>query len=88
MTWTDERLDDLVDRVDAGFEQVNGDIRRLDEKFDKKLNGLDEKFDKKLNGLDEKFDELQGLIIKSLAGMIVSFILALIAAILTVLLGG
>ena len=77
MTWTDERLDDLVDRVDAGFEQVNGDIRRLDEKFDKKLNGL-----------DEKFDELQGLIIKSLAGMIVSFILALIAAILTVLLGG
>jgi hypothetical protein len=27
--WTDERLDDLSHRVDAGFERVDNDIREL-----------------------------------------------------------
>jgi hypothetical protein len=27
--WTDERLDDLAHRVDAGFERVDTDIREL-----------------------------------------------------------
>jgi hypothetical protein len=27
--WTDERLDDLARRVDAGFERVDKDIREL-----------------------------------------------------------
>ena len=29
MTWTDERLDDLARRVDAGFARVDADIREL-----------------------------------------------------------
>ncbi|MEX2253151.1 MAG: hypothetical protein WD649_03285 [Thermoleophilaceae bacterium] len=29
MAWTDERLDDLARRMDAGFERVDGDIREL-----------------------------------------------------------
>lgn len=28
-TWTDERLDDLSQRMDAGFERVDRDIRDL-----------------------------------------------------------
>jgi hypothetical protein len=28
-TWTDSRLDDLANRVDAGFARVDGDIREL-----------------------------------------------------------
>jgi hypothetical protein len=27
--WTDERLDDLAQRMDAGFERVDRDIREL-----------------------------------------------------------
>ena len=27
--WTDERLDDLAGRVDAGFDRVDNDIREL-----------------------------------------------------------
>jgi hypothetical protein len=27
--WTDERLDDLANRMDAGFERVDRDIREL-----------------------------------------------------------
>jgi hypothetical protein len=29
MEWTDERMEDLATRVDAGFERVDGDIRDL-----------------------------------------------------------
>jgi uncharacterized coiled-coil DUF342 family protein len=29
VTWTDERLDDLSQRMDAGFERVDRDIRDL-----------------------------------------------------------
>lgn len=29
MAWTDERLDDLAQRMDAGFERVDRDIREL-----------------------------------------------------------
>lgn len=29
MAWTDERLDDLARRVDAGFERVDADMREL-----------------------------------------------------------
>lgn len=28
-TWTDERLDDLVKRVDKGFDEVKGEIREV-----------------------------------------------------------
>jgi hypothetical protein len=29
VAWTDERLDDLANRVDAGFARVDADIREL-----------------------------------------------------------
>jgi hypothetical protein len=29
MMWTDERLDDLANKVDAGFERVDRDMREL-----------------------------------------------------------
>lgn len=29
MAWTDERLDDLAQRMDSGFERVDRDIREL-----------------------------------------------------------
>jgi hypothetical protein len=33
-TWTDERLDDLSRRVDAGFARVDADVRELRARFD------------------------------------------------------
>ena len=32
-TWTDERLDDLAKRMDAGFSEVKGEIRELRSEF-------------------------------------------------------
>ena len=39
-TWTDERLDDLNDKVDRGFAHVD---KRFD-KIDKRLDKLEERF--------------------------------------------
>lgn len=33
-TWTDERLDDLSRRVDAGFARVDGELRALNSRID------------------------------------------------------
>ena len=32
--WTDERLDDLNERVDQGFKRVDADLRALNARFD------------------------------------------------------
>ena len=32
--WTDERLDDLNDRMEAGFGRVDADLRALNARFD------------------------------------------------------
>jgi hypothetical protein len=33
-SWTDERLDDLSDRMDAGFARVDADLQALNGRFD------------------------------------------------------
>jgi hypothetical protein len=33
-SWTDERLDDLSKRVEAGFSRVDADLRGLNARFD------------------------------------------------------
>jgi hypothetical protein len=34
VAWTDERLDDLNQRMDAGFARVDADLRGLNARFD------------------------------------------------------
>ncbi len=83
MAWTDERLDSLEGRVDAGFTQVNvvirelrtevkGDIAKLDTKVDR----LDAKFDRLDAKFDAKFDRQQIVMIQ----LFVGFFFALIGA--------
>lgn len=40
MAWTDERLDDLAQRMDAGFERVDRDIRELRMELRMEIGGL------------------------------------------------
>jgi len=72
--WTDDRLDDLANRMDRGFDRVDADIRELrtetksefalfrtevDRRFDK----VDERFDKvdeSFEKVDEKFERVHG----------------------------
>jgi hypothetical protein len=39
-TWTDERLDDLARRVDAGFDRVDQDLRELRMQLSGRIDSL------------------------------------------------
>jgi hypothetical protein len=95
MNWTDQRLDDLANRVDAGFEQVGsdmrdlrtelkGDIAKVETKLESKIDTLDAKVDRLDAKFDVKFDRQQLLLIQ----LFVGFFFALIGADAVGLIGG
>ena len=43
--WTDERLDDLSNRVDRGFDRTDRDIRDLRAEMDARFVAVDARFD-------------------------------------------
>jgi len=59
--WTDERLDDLKDSVDAGFRRVDERFESVDKRFDKvdeRFNKIDERFDRLEEKLDRRFEAI------------------------------
>jgi hypothetical protein len=73
-SWTDERLDDLNEKVDRGFAKV-------DERFDK----VDERFERLETKIDAKFEAFYRVLIQALLGIMAIMIggfATLIAAIL------
>jgi hypothetical protein len=43
--WTDERLDDLNHRVDAGFSEVREEIRAMRAEINIRIDGIDARLD-------------------------------------------
>jgi hypothetical protein len=61
-TWTDERLDDLSNRMDAGFERVDRDIRDLRSDMRAEIGGLRGEMRDEIGGLrGEMRDAIGGL---------------------------
>jgi hypothetical protein len=44
--WNDDRLDELSQRMDAGFKEMREGFARMDAKFDAKFDRVDAKFNK------------------------------------------
>lgn len=63
--WTDERLDDLNDRVSEGF-------RRVDHKFDR----VDARLDALQREMNMRFDAMQKLMVQLFGGTIAAFLTA------------
>lgn len=57
--WTDERLDDLANRVDEGFRESREDLRafRLEVKSD--FGSLRSEMDRRFDKVDARFDKLE-----------------------------
>jgi len=55
-SWNDDRLDDLSNRVDAGFAQVDERSARLESRMEEGFARLDDKLDERISRLDEKVD--------------------------------
>jgi hypothetical protein len=80
-SWTDERLDDLNDRVselggrmDSRFDRVDARFDSMDAKFDAKFDAIDGKFDAKFDAMDAKFDAMQRLMIQVGGGIIATLL--------------
>jgi hypothetical protein len=63
-TWTDPRIDDLSETVDAGFSRVDADIREL-------RGEMKSGFDR----FDKKFDRLTFTLLAAAAGAILTHLL-------------
>lgn len=67
--WTDERLDDLTNRMDRGFDRVDKDFRDLRGEMNARFGQVDARLDR----MDERFNSLQRWMLGSLVTLIVGF---------------
>jgi hypothetical protein len=70
VTWTDERLDDLANRMDAGFARVDADIRELRMELRSGIGGLGAELRAEIDGLRLTLLRVGGGIMIGLVGVI------------------
>ena len=76
-SWTDERLDDLNDKVERGFARIDERFERIDDRFDR----IDDRFDRiddRFERVGESFAALHRLMIQ-FCGLLVAALIGLIA---------
>jgi uncharacterized membrane-anchored protein len=77
-SWTDERMDDLSQRMDRGFDQVRAEMNRGFERADKDMrhgfNQVDEEMRDLRAEMNTRFDALQQTMILAAAGVIASLV--------------
>jgi hypothetical protein len=61
--WTDERLDDLNDRVSEGFIRIDGELRAMRGEMNARFESMEERF-------DARFDALHKLLLRAAGGAI------------------
>lgn len=81
VAWTDERLDDLARRMDAGFARVDEDIRELRREMHDGFGDLGRRMDDQGAGLRGEIKGLRITMLRVGGGMLVGLV-GVIAAIL------
>jgi hypothetical protein len=79
--WTDERLDDLANRMDRGFDEVKGEIRDVKGEVGDlrmEMNGLRSEMNTRFDSMNQRFDSMQRTMIIGFVTMSASIIAALI----------
>jgi hypothetical protein len=70
--WTDERLDDLARRMDAGFERVDADLRDLRAELRTEVGGLRADLGGRIDALQITLVRVGGGVMVGLVGVIVA----------------
>jgi hypothetical protein len=71
-TWTDERLDDLSRRMDAGFQRVDSEIRELRGEMHSEFAGLRSEMNARFDTLQRTMIGVMGSILVAFAGLFIS----------------
>jgi division protein CdvB (Snf7/Vps24/ESCRT-III family) len=69
-TWTDERMDDLSRRMDAGFARNDADLRSVNARIDARFEGMDARLD----AINARFDAMQRTTLQVGGGMIAALL--------------
>ncbi|HST68901.1 MAG TPA: hypothetical protein VLI94_04505 [Solirubrobacterales bacterium] len=76
-TWTDERLDDLANRMDRGFDGVKGEIREVKGEIRElrvEMNDLRTEMNQRFNSMDQRFDVIHQRFDSMQRTMIIGFV--------------
>jgi hypothetical protein len=68
--WTDDRLDDLANRMDRGFDRVDTDIRELRAEMANRFEGVDHRFE----AIDSQLYSIQRTMVQAAIAMTATFI--------------
>jgi hypothetical protein len=77
VSWTDERLDDLARRLDAGFTRVDQDIRSVSDRIDAVNARMDEGFqamNSRLDAINRTMAQFGGGLSIGLLAMVVTIV--------------
>lgn len=77
--WTDERLDDLAQRMDRGFDRVDRDIRDFKAETIARFDRLEGRFDR----LEARFDSMQRLLIVAVVSLLAAYVSAIFGFVFT-----
>jgi hypothetical protein len=67
--WTDERLDDLANRMDRGFDEVKGEVRDLRTEMNVLRSEMNQRFDSMQRTMVIGFVTMSAAIIAALVGV-------------------
>lgn len=70
-SWTDDRLDDLANRMDRGFDRVDKDIRDLRGEMNTRFEGIE----KRLDSLQRTMIWFSGSLFVAIFGLMVTVML-------------
>jgi hypothetical protein len=82
-TWTDERLDDLSDRVSDGFNRVDRRFASLEARIDGRFESLEARVDARFESLERRIDGLQRLMIQFGGATMVAILATLLSVLAT-----
>jgi hypothetical protein len=80
--WTDERLDALAQRTDAGFDRVDRDIRDLRGEMVQRFTVVDQRFTSLEGRFETRFNSLETTIRWFGGSMIVGMVATFVAVVL------
>ncbi|HKO37021.1 MAG TPA: hypothetical protein VJU14_01495 [Solirubrobacterales bacterium] len=69
-TWTDERLDDLANRMDKGFDEVKGEVKELRSEMNGRFAAVEARFDSMQRAMIIGFVTLNASVIGGLFAVI------------------
>jgi tetrahydromethanopterin S-methyltransferase subunit G len=79
--WTDERLDDLANRMDMGFAEVKGEIREVRVEIDV----LRSEVNQRLDSINQRFDSMQRTMILGFVTLFASIVASVIGGVFAAL---